>query len=76
MRIDGNHRCEAVTRRDRCQADGRFSLEAADLENDAARGRAGRDEREKARLALGEESRGRAYAGPRFLDRLVQTVGC
>src|SRR4029077_7095125 len=49
--------------------DGRFPFKAADFEDDALRGSAGRDEREEARFALGEHAGRGAHTGPRLIDR-------
>src|SRR5204863_6110681 len=68
VRIDAYDGAEAIVLRNRGQPDGGFSLEAANLEDDALRGGARRHERQEAGLALRQKPRSGAYAGPGLLN--------
>jgi hypothetical protein len=66
--IDGDDRSQAVALCNRGQTDRGFSLEAANLENDALRRGARRDERQESRFALREKARRGADTRPRLVD--------
>jgi len=68
VRIHGDDRTELVTLCDRSQTDGRLPLEAADLEDHAPRGSAGRHQRQETRFALRQKPRSGPYSCPRLLD--------
>ena len=72
MGIDRDDRPQPVSLSDRREPDGRLSLVAADFENHTLRGGAAGDQRQKARFALGQESRGRADPRPRLVDGVGQ----
>src|SRR2546425_4281355 len=72
VRIDGDHRAEAVPHRDGRQPDGRLPFKTADFEDDALGWSGCRDEGEKAGLALGEKPGRGAHARPRLVDRRDQ----
>lgn len=72
VRIHADDRTDAIALRDGGQANRGLSLEAADLEDRALRGRACRDEREKARFALRQESRSSPDSCPGLVNGLGQ----